>query len=59
MPVRFSHDQLPTRMKVSFTEMGRPQGEHTWEGSKELGLGPVKLEIWTVKGRCKKDIGYT
>lgn len=45
MPVRFSHDQLPTRMKVSFTEMGRPQGEHTWEGSEEPGLGPVKLEI--------------
>ena len=45
MPVRFPHDQLPTRMKVSFTEMGRPQEEHTWEGSEELGLGPVKLEI--------------
>lgn len=49
MPVRFSHDQLPTTMKVSFTEMGRPEEEHAWEGSEELGLGPVKLEIQTVK----------
>ena len=49
MPVRFSHDQLPIRIKVSFTEIGRPEEEHAWERSEELGLGPVKLEIQTVK----------